>query len=112
MASIDNPDQVERLLAKLNEALPLPAVVTPYLAGALQTRAPDHPLPRTCSVTSVTYAGDEGGVVCRLEFGPEYAGDAVFTSITHLGFDARLPVARDIAVYQKRRIKQLRAQAR
>jgi hypothetical protein len=33
---------------------------------------------------------------------------AAFASITHLRFDARLPLARDIAVYQKHRAKRLR----
>jgi hypothetical protein len=33
-----------------------------------------------------------------------------FASITHLRFDARLPVARDIAAYQKHRVKRLRHQ--
>lgn len=110
--SIDNPDQVERLMAKLTETLPLSAIVTPHLAAALQQRAPEDAVPRRCSVISISYTGDEGGIVCRLEFGPSYEGDAVFTSITHLGFDARLAVARDIAVYQKRRTKRLRVQAR
>jgi hypothetical protein len=33
---IDNPDHVERLLARLQAALPLPARVTPELAAMLQ----------------------------------------------------------------------------
>jgi hypothetical protein len=32
---------------------------------------------------------------------------AALTSTTHLRFDARLPLARDIAAYQKHRIKRL-----
>ncbi|MDR3389428.1 MAG: hypothetical protein P4L92_20480, partial [Rudaea sp.] len=35
---------------------------------------------------------------------------ATFASITHLRFDARLPLARDIAAYQKHRVKRLRRQ--
>ena len=31
-----------------------------------------------------------------------------FVSITHLTFDRRLPLAREIAAYQKHRIKRLR----
>ncbi len=31
-----------------------------------------------------------------------------FVSITHLTFDRRLPLAREIAVYQKHRIKRIR----
>ena len=45
--------------------------------------------------------------MCRVDFTPEI-GKATFASITHLRFDARLPIARDIAVYQKHRVKRLR----
>jgi hypothetical protein len=33
-----------------------------------------------------------------------------FTSITHLRFDPRLPLAREIAAYQTHRVKRLRRQ--
>lgn len=45
--------------------------------------------------------------MCRLEFGREIE-KAVFASITHLRFDPRLPLARDITDYQKHRVKRLR----
>ena len=35
---------------------------------------------------------------------------AVYTSITHLRFDPRLPLAREITAYQKHRVKRLRSQ--
>jgi hypothetical protein len=39
----------------------------------------------------------------------ELEKDEVFlVSITHLFFDRRLPIARDIAAYQKHRIKRIR----
>ena len=47
--------------------------------------------------------------MCRLDFEREIE-TATFASITHLRFDARLPVARDIAAYQKHRVKHLRRQ--
>lgn len=106
---IDNPDQTERLLARLQAALPLPARVTPELAATLQTKNTATELPRTCSITWISYAGDEGGIMCRLDFERE-AETATFASITHLRFDARLPVARDIAAYQRHRVKRLRQQ--
>ena len=52
------------------------------------------------------YAGDEGGIVCQLDAG---AGTgAVVTSLTHLRFGPRLPLARDILTYQKHRVNRLR----
>jgi hypothetical protein len=104
---IDNPDQAERLLARLQAALPLPARVTPELAATLQTKNTESDIPSTCSITWISCAGDEGGIVCRLDFTREIE-TAAFASITHLRFDARLPLARDIAVYQKHRAKRLR----
>jgi hypothetical protein len=62
-------------------------------------------------VTRISYAGDEGRIVCRLAFGSE-AGNAAFVSITHLRFDPRLPLAREIAAYQKHRVKRLGRQPR
>jgi hypothetical protein len=106
---IDNPDQAERLLNRLQAALPLPARVTPELAAMLQAQNPASDMPLTCLITWVSYAGDEGGIVCQLDFGPEIE-NAAFVSITHLRFDVRLPLARDIAAYQKHRVKRLRRQ--
>ncbi len=48
--------------------------------------------------------------MCRLDFEREIE-TAAFASITHLRFDGRLPLARDIAAYQKHRVKRLRRQA-
>ena len=107
---IDNPDQVERLLARLQAALPLPARVTPELATTLQAQNPASEIPSTCSITWISYAGDEGGIVCRLDLAQEIEKTA-FVSITHLRFDPRIPMARDIATYQKHRVKRLRRHA-
>jgi len=106
---IDNPDQAARLLARLQAVLPLPVRVTPELAATIKTKNTATEIPSTCSITWFSYAGDEGGIMCRLDFAREIE-TATFASITHLRFDARLPVARDIAAYQKHRVKRLRWQ--
>jgi hypothetical protein len=103
---IDNPGQVERLLAKLQAALPVAARLTPEAAATLQAQNAAGNIPLACSITWVSYAGDEGGIVCRLDFGHE-AEPAVFISITHLRFDPRLALAREIVAYQKRRVRRL-----
>ncbi|HEY0791215.1 MAG TPA: hypothetical protein VGD78_09145 [Chthoniobacterales bacterium] len=106
---VDNPEQVERLLAKLHAALPVPARVTPEVAAMLQAQHAAGQILPVGSVTWISYAGDEGGIVCKVEFSHEVEG-AVFASITHLRFDPRLPLAREITAYQKRRVRQLRRQ--
>ncbi len=108
---IDHPDQVERLMDRMSAALPIPARVTPELQTKLR-RQNGTEIPASCTVTWISYAGDEGGIVCRLDAGLDGGSDEVFTSITHLRFDPRLPLSRDIVAYQKHPVKRLRRQTR
>ena len=95
-------------MAKLKAALPLPVIATPPMLAQLQEQAPDLALPPRCQITRIHYAGDEGGILCKLDFGYEDDREVLLVSITHLTFDRRLPLAREIAAYQKHRIKRLR----
>jgi hypothetical protein len=106
---IDHPAQVERLMDRLGAALPIPVRVTPELQMSLREQR-GLAISASCRVTWISYAGDEGGIVCRLETEAETAA-VVFASITHLRFDPRLPLAREIAAYQRHRVKRLRRQA-
>jgi hypothetical protein len=109
---IDNPKQVADLLSKLEAALPLPVIVTPRLAATLRQQSPEASIPKECQVTWVSNAGDAGGIMCKLSVKGEADNKlGVVTSITHLDFDRRLPLAREIAAYQKHRVKKLRRQA-
>ena len=105
---IDNPLQADLLMAKLKAALPLPARAAPLMLAQLQEQAPGLDLSPQCQITGIHYAGDEGGIVCKLDFGTEDTDPVFFVSITHLSFDRRLPLAREIAAYQKHRVKRLR----
>ena len=105
---IDNPDKTERLIAKLASSLPLDAMVSPQLANALQDRAPWLTAFQRCRITLVHYTGDEGGIVCGLDLAGADSEEAFVVSITHLCFDPRSPLAREIAAYQKHRIKRIR----
>jgi hypothetical protein len=104
---IDNQDQVERLLRKLNEALPLSALATPALMASLRGRSSAAQITLDCKITEVFYTGDEGGIMCHVTFGEEEKDEVLLVSITHLAFDRRLPIAREIAAYQKHRIKRI-----
>jgi hypothetical protein len=106
---IDHPDQVDRLLTRLREALPMPARLTPRLLASLREQNPALSLAAACQITRVDYAGDEGGIVCHLAQDGEHQSERlVVTSITHLDFDPRHTLSREIAVYQKHRIKRLK----
>lgn len=105
---IDRADQVERLLAQMRAALPMPARMTQYLLTALQQQSPTTPISPACHITEVHYAGDEGGIVCHLaREGADESGRLVVISITHLVLDPRMPLAREINAYQKHRTKRL-----
>lgn len=106
---IDHPDQVERLMERLSAALPIPARVTPEVQLALKKER-GVAMPPHCSVTWISYAGDEGGIVCQVKADIEKT-EEVFASITHLRFDPRQPLTREIVAYQKHRVKRLRRQA-
>jgi hypothetical protein len=105
---IDNLDQADCLLRKLEESLPLAARATPALAASIRWQSGDIEVSPSCRVTAVHYLGDEGGILCHLAFDADVGPRAFIVSITHLLFDRRLPLAREIANYQKHRVKRLR----
>jgi hypothetical protein len=105
---IDNQDQAERLFRKLTEVLPLSAHATPVLLANLRERSSAAKITLDCKVTKVFYLGDDGGITCQVNFDEEEKEVVFLVSITQLAFDRRLPVAREIAAYQKHRLKRIR----
>lgn len=107
---IDNPITAMELLEQLERALLLPARPTPELRASLNSQNAAAAVPPDCIITGLHYAGDEGGIVCKLDLGASVQSQA-FVSITHLRFDPRLPLTRKITAYQKHRVKRLQRQA-
>lgn len=105
---IDNYEQVRRLVPKLEAALPLRATLTPELATYLRKEAPDYDMSSQCEIVNISYAGNSGGIMCRFVLTGPHEARAFHVSITHLTFDRRHPLAREIAAYQKHRIKRMR----
>ena len=106
---IDNPLAVTELLEQIENALPLPARLTPELRASLSKQNAGATVPTDCTITGLHYMGDEGGIVCKLDLGASVHNQA-FVSITHLRFDPRLPLSQKIAAYQKQRVKRIRRQ--
>ncbi len=104
---IDDLLIVTDLVERLGALLPLPARLTDELLAQLRKEALPDQIPSACTVLSVEDSGDLGGILCRLDLGPGVEREA-FCSITHLRFDARMPLHREIVAYQKRRVKRLR----
>jgi hypothetical protein len=105
---IDDMEKTEALMEKLRAALPLRAEIGARALDALREDSPEIEILPGCEITVVNYAGDEGGIVCTLDYWPDKAGDVRLVSITHLKFDRRDPLSREIRAYQKHRIKRLR----
>jgi succinylarginine dihydrolase len=106
----DQPFETEELLRYMEGVLPITARISPRLAASLQETAPGLQPLAECKIVDVHYAGDFGGIMCVIEVPLEDSEKkcVVIASLTHLDFDRRHYLARDIARYQKRRIKKLK----
>ena len=107
---IDDPDKTDILISKLKRALPIDAGLTKELQRLLATKSPEIPIPTRCQMIDVLNLGDDGGVACCLDIGGPETTAAHIVSITHLIFDRRSPLFREIDAYQRRRIKKLKQQ--
>lgn len=109
--SVDDPEQVHHLLRAIEGCLPITAAATPALLPSLREIFTTGSIPLKWQVSRVDYAGDEGGIMCRLVGGQGDDERTVHVSITHLAFDESTPCAREISAYQKRRRMRLRRSA-
>ena len=103
---IDDPIKTEHLLERLKAQLPFNAILRPSLLATLRMQTEPRDWPTRGAVAELHYAGDEGGIMCAVTF--DAADARLHTPITHLQFDRRMPLAREITAYQKHRIKRLR----
>jgi hypothetical protein len=62
-------------------------------------------------VSDLSYAGDEGGIVCHM-LSSEEGGGALVVSLTQVHVPRSLPFAAAVADYQKHRVKKLKKQGR
>ena len=105
---IDNPDKTAALVARLEAALPVRAGPTPEALKTLRRRSPEARFPRHCDITKIYYAGDEGGILCTLDFGLDDSKQVYVVSITHLRFDGKSALSRAVVAYQRHRVKKLK----
>ncbi len=104
---IDIPDKTQALMARLEAALPVRAKPTPEVLKTLRQQSPEPRFPRHCDITEIYYAGDEGGILCTLNFGLDDSKQVYFVSITHLRFGGIAPLSRAVVAYQRHRVKKL-----
>ncbi len=104
---IDDLQKTIALTEKMQLALPLMAIVTKEARRTMQKDA-NKDFPRKCNVTEIRYLGDEGGILCHLDFGFSGTKNVYIVSITHLRFDRKNSLTREIEVYCKHRTKRLK----
>ncbi|HEY5412771.1 MAG TPA: hypothetical protein VIJ94_18790 [Caulobacteraceae bacterium] len=107
---IDNPEKAEILMERLKNSLPIEARLSQHLIRTLMKKSPDVSIPDKCNITAVLYSGDMGGILCALDIGGSETESVHLVSITHLSFDRRTLLARDIEVYQRHRTRKLKQQ--
>jgi hypothetical protein len=106
---LDNPAKTARLLAALKAAVPFEVELEPLVLKQLQADKAAA-APRQI-VSNLSYAGDEGGIMCHLSR-PEETGRALVVSLTHVRVPRFMPLAAAVLDYQKHRVKKLKKQGR
>jgi hypothetical protein len=105
---LDDPKKTDQLIAELKAAVPFTVELTPRLLTHLRAEHADIADASEHLVRDLSYAGDEGGIVCHLA--ATEAGAALVVSLTHLLVPRSLPFAADVRQYQKHRVKKLKKQ--
>ena len=107
---LDNPEKTTRLLTALKAVVPFEVEVLPAVIKHLQSENRTITNPTRQLVSDLSYAGDEGGIVCHIV--PEGKREALIMSLTHVRVPRSNPLAAAVIDYQKHRIKKLRKQGR
>ncbi len=105
---LDNPEKTARLVTALKAAVPFEVELAPMLIEHLQ----DENLANSDLmhlVWNLSYAGDEGGIMCHMAR-PEETGSALVVSLTYVRVPRSMPLARAVADYQKHRVKKIKKQ--
>jgi hypothetical protein len=63
---LDKPEKTRQLMATLKAALPFEVELTPYALAQIRSQGIDRAVEPRQIVSEVSYAGDEGGIVCHL----------------------------------------------
>lgn len=105
---IDNPEKTAHLLAALKTAAPFKVELVPSLVSYLQAQHVSFGHHTQHIVSDLSYAGDEGGIVCHIA--PQDKEEALVVSVTQVRVPRSMPLAAAVFDYQKHRVKKLRKQ--
>jgi hypothetical protein len=105
---LDKPEKTSQLVATLKAAAPFEVQLTPEVIAHLRSKEIAHSIEPRQTVSDVSYAGDEGGIVCHLI--PKETDNVIILSLTHVRVYRSQPFAAAVFDYQKHRIKKLKKQ--
>jgi hypothetical protein len=107
---IDHPEKTARLLAALKAATPFEVELVPSLVNYLRAQRIAVADQTRHVVSDVSYAGDEGGIVCHIV--PPEKRDGLVVSLTQVRVPRSMPLAAAVADYHNHRVKKLKKQGR
>ena len=98
---LDKPEKTRQLMATLKAALPFEVELTPYALAQIRSQGIDRAVEPRQIVSEVSFAGDEGGIVCHLL--PRETDNVIILSLTHVRVHRKNPFAAAVFDYQKHR---------
>ena len=104
----DKPEKTRDLMTALKAALPFEVELTPEAIAHLRTQQTPIVVKPKQIVSQISYAGDEGGILCHLL--PEETENAIIISMTHVRMHRKNPLAAAVFDYQRHRVKKLKKQ--
>jgi hypothetical protein len=106
---LDRPEKTRQLVAKLKGALPFEVELTPYVLALIRSQGLGGSVEPLQIVSEVSYAGDEGGIVCHLL--PRETDNVIVLSLTHVRVHRKNSFAAAVFDYQEHRVKKLKKQS-
>jgi len=107
---IDNAEKAGRLLGALKAAVPFEVELVPSLVNYLRAQHVAVADQTQQIVSDLSYAGDEGGIVCHIV--PPEKREALVVSLTQVRVPRSMPLAAAVADYHNHRVKKLKKQGR
>jgi|SRR5665213_1016647 len=107
---LDHPEKTARLLAALQSAVPFEVELVPSLVNYLRAQHVAIADESPHIVSDLSYAGDEGGIVCHIA--PPENEEALVVSLTQVRVRRSMPLAAAVADYHNNRVKKLKKQGR
>lgn len=105
---LDKSEKTRELIDILDAAVPFEVELMPSAIALLRAQHIADNVKPTQTVLKVSYAGDEGGILCHIE--PEETEKVIIISLTHVRVHRSLPLAAAVFDYQKHRVKKLKKQ--